>query len=147
MIWPFSMQLSKSLSGCRKIAFATRSTKCLRFSRRKKKLILNYLTKTIYQCLKSSARTPSCLSAWRRSSINKLMWESFKRSQEELELKTGDKLVIVGLVVVVVVLQVVGMLLMVRKQVQVVSKMMKKKLIPNGLSSILRSIEIGFTAM
>lgn len=46
-----------------------------------------------------------------------------------------------------VVLQVVGMLLMVRKQVQVVSKMMKKKLIPNGLSSILRSIEIGFTAM
>ena len=39
----------------------------------------------------------------------------------------------------------VGMPMAVRNQLVV--KMMKKRVIPNGLSSILRSTEIGFTAM
>jgi len=49
--------------------------------------------------------------------------------------------------VVVVALLVAGMLLTVHIKLQVASKMMKKRLILNGLSSILSSTEIGFTAM
>lgn len=54
---------------------------------------------------------------------------------------------VIDQLVVVVLEQVLGPVLMVPDQVQVVPKRTKTKLIQNGLRSILNSIEIDFTAM